>query len=185
MNIIVEGLDSTGKSSLILNLQNYFYDGEVSEPTPVQILYYTNFKAATCNQKKISYAHYEAGFKTLRYNASDNRHLIFDRFHLGEFVYSPLYRNYNGDYVFELEKKYMDFLSGTLLIVLIDDAENLIERDDGLSFSIDINQKKEEIKQFKKGYELSNLNKMLINVKDKTIADVANIVIKKLRKMRK
>ena len=43
--------------------------------------------------------------------------LIFNRSHLGETVYSPLYRGYSGDYVFDIEKKICTISTKTRVIL--------------------------------------------------------------------
>ena len=47
-------------------------------------------------------------FKLINYAAGeDSMALICDRAHLGECVYSPIYRDYSGDFVFEEEKNFI------------------------------------------------------------------------------
>ena len=70
-----------------------------------------------------------------------NSNFIFDRSHIGEYVYAPIYRNYDGSYVFDLEKKYKDdyssdFIETSILILLTSSDFSFIE-DDGLSFNVD------------------------------------------------
>lgn len=185
MNIIVEGPDRLGKSTLIRNLQNYLYNLETVYPT--QTVYYYNFKAPADKIQRISRMHYLSGFDTLK-NAyhKNHTHILMDRFHLGEYVYSEKYRGYDGSYVFKDEEEHVDDLKGnTLLVLLYDNAENLISRDDGESFTIDINEKNEEIKRFLNAFELTKLkNKIKINIKDKTTEDVARLVIKEVKKLK-
>jgi len=184
MNIIVEGLDNSGKGSLIKNIQDYFYFRNPITVKPVQVLYYSNFKTPTEYSRDISKIHYKNGFDLIKHSVHHNSHTIFDRFHLGEYVYSPMYRKYNGDYVFDLELKNQKFLSRTVLIVLIDSAENLIARDDGLSHSTNLAKKRLEIQSFATAYDLSIIpNKMLINVNGKTIQDVYNKVLPMIQKI--
>ena len=96
----------------------------------------------------------------------ENNVLIFNRAHLGETVYSPMYRNYNGDFVFDFEKDYVRREPPeTKLIVFTDTPEAVIERDkkrgDGLSFSLDIDKKKQELEAFERAYNMSCLDKNL------------------------
>ena len=62
-------------------------------------------------------------------------------------------------------------------IVLIDEIENLIKREDGLSFSIDKEKKENEIQKFTEFYKKSNIkNKLLLNINGKNIDEVFNII---------
>ena len=49
---------------------------------------------------------YDDMFKLMINSKDKDINLIFNRSHLGETVYSPLYRGYSGDYIFDIEKKY-------------------------------------------------------------------------------
>ena len=53
---------------------------------------------------------------------------IFDRGHLGEYVYSDLYRDYNGDYVFDLEDK---LTKEDIKLVLLTTSKFDLLEDDG------------------------------------------------------
>ena len=98
---------------------------------------------------------------------SNEYDLLFDRFHLGESVYSPLYRNYSGDYVFELEQIIQN-CNEVYLIVLIDEAKNLLNREDGNSFTIELEKKQQEIDLFIEAFKKSSIkNKILININNK------------------
>ena len=103
----------------------------------------------------------------------ENSVLIFNRAHLGETVYSPIYRNYSGDFVFDFEKDYVKREHPeTKLIVFTDTPEAVIERDkkrgDGLSFSLDIDKKKQELEAFERAYIVSCLDKKLIYLNGRT-----------------
>ena len=102
------------------------------------------------------------------------KNFILNRAHLGEYVYGKKYRGYDGSYVFDLEKKYKDFLYQMKLIVFIDSAHNLISREDGESLSgINIENKQEEIDKFIAAYEYSIIpKKKLINIDGKSIEQV-------------
>jgi hypothetical protein len=93
--------------------------------------------------------------------------IIFDRTHLGEMVYSPLYRNYPGSYVFDLEKQFLAESSPKVgesvkLILLTTSNFDMLE-DDGLSF--DFAKKEDEQKMFIEAFNKSSLkNKVLVDV---------------------
>lgn len=91
-------------------------------------------------------------------------------------MYSPLYRNYSGDYVLDIENKYNT--DNFYLIVLTDTAENLISRDDGLSHSIDLDKKNEELKLFREAFKKSNIqNKYMMNIEGHNENEVLNKVL--------
>lgn len=102
--------------------------------------------------------------------------IIVDRSHIGEMVYSPLYRNYSGDYVLDIESEYCT--DNFFLIVLTDRAENLISRDDGLSHSTDLDKKNEELKLFREAFKKSNIkNKYMMNIEDHNEDEVLDKVL--------
>jgi thymidylate kinase len=159
--------DNVGKGTQIANLKRYLEENNHL----VHVLHYSNIKGD--NIRIRSEAYYNQMFEFCKKANEINTDLILDRAHLGESVYSPIYRNYSGDYVFDLEKKYD--LEKIILFVFYADPEILIERDDGLSFSIDLEKKKNEIDAFQKAFELTNIHKkVLINITNKTKEDVWN-----------
>ena len=97
-----------------------------------------------------------------------NAGMICDRSHLGEMVYGPIYRNYTGEYVLDIEAVYnvmKTFWDNVILITLVDKPERLIERDDGLSFSIDVDKKTTEINNFKNAHDKSTIkHKYIIDI---------------------
>lgn len=116
----------------------------------------------------------------------ENAGIICDRAHLGEMVYGPIYRGYTGEYVLDIEKrfsKYNELWDNLFLIVLTDHPENLIKREDGHSFSIDLDKKQNEINNFINAYEKSTIkNKLHLNVHDYDIEHLANTVIDYIEK---
>lgn len=116
-------------------------------------------------------------FKTCRFQTEVIcNSTIVDRSHIGEMVYSPLYRNYSGDYVLDIEKQYNT--DNFYLIVLTDRAENLISRDDGLSHSTDIDKKNEELELFREAFQKSNIkNKYMMNIEGHNENEVLNKVL--------
>lgn len=100
---IVEGLDRLGKSTLIENIQNYrgahqvihsgkppimaFYD------KPLDIRDKPNADITWDQRLQVNFqnAYFLNAFRSIAANKKAN--VIYDRLHLGETVYSPLYRN--------------------------------------------------------------------------------------------
>ena len=173
MNIIVCGADALGKSTQIALIEKEFEKLAAA----VHIIHYSNIKLDTNDAIKVaSQIRYREMFKLMSV-VPDNNVLIFDRAHLGETVYSPIYRNYNGDFVFDFEKDYVKREHPeTKLIVFTDTPEAVIERDkkrgDGLSFSLDIDKKKQELEAFERAYEMSSLNKKLIHLNGRSPEEI-------------
>jgi thymidylate kinase len=163
--IIIEGPDRVGKDTII---------GNIIKEYKKSFVYLHHYANPTGNEHwgKDQYNNMFELFHS-------NRYIIANRAHGGEVVYPKLYHGYDGNYVYNIEKKFNTY--NILLIVLIDEPENLISRDDGLSFSTDLEMKRKEIELFKEFYEDSNIkNKMLINIKDLDEDQVKAKVFKKI-----
>ncbi len=168
LKIIVEAPDNCGKSTLIKNLIKHY-------KFPFQVLHY--YANPGPNYKKFGRELYEGMFQIFH----QNPYVIADRSHLGESVYGPIYRNQSGDYIFGIEKKFNT--SEIILIVLVDEPENLIAREDGLSFSVDPIIKKQEIDRFVHVYMNSNIKtKILINISQYNEEQLKDYVIKYIEK---
>jgi len=163
MLIIFEGPDNVGKTKQAELLRNYF----AKKGKPFIITKSSNYKNVTPEEhKKLCIKEYKTIF-----NLGKTIDIIADRLHGGEYVYGPIYRGYDGNYIFNFENH------KAFLIVLIDNPENLIKRDDGLSFSTDYDKKKLEIEKFKEFYKKSFIeNKILINIEGKNINEVFEII---------
>lgn len=153
---IIEGLDRLGKSSLISNIQNAFgfhFTIHYSKPLELKTYNYSKYQ--------YQYVSFNNGFKLLNTEIP----VIFDRFHLGEEVYAPLYRNYPGDYVFELEQNHnaQNMINARLILLTTSNFSML--KDDGQSF--DFNRKEEEQYKFVEAF-----NKSIMP--DKRIIDIHN-----------
>lgn len=176
--IIIEGPDNVGKTTLIQNIKNAYKD------YTFHTLHYSNVKqdsaeAVQFYSTKMYNEMFEIMFNQTRYSKSG---IICDRSHLGELVYGPIYRNYTGEYVLDIEKNYSHIQSiwdNLILITLVDDPENLIARDDGLSFSTDLPKKKVEIANFLEATFQSHIkHKKVINIKDHNAEQAIEAVIK-------
>lgn len=178
MFIIIEGPDRVGKDTLIKSIKNYYNN------IIFQTLHFTNIKQNT-KEDVILYNEklYKNMFDIMLYNISQNKNfgVICNRSHLGEMVYGPLYRNYSGDYVLQIERLYKIFVhlwQKLALVVLIDKPENLIAREDGQSFTVDLALKQKEIDLFKQAYERTLIkNKLLVDISNLSIIDVQQKVI--------
>lgn len=173
MNVLIEGCDCLGKDTQINFIEKEFE----KRNQVVHIIHYSNIKLDTNEAiKKASELRYREMFNLLNSVKYPNN-LVLNRSHIGESTYSPIYRSYSGDFVFDFEK---DFVNKdhqpTKLIVFTDDAEKCLERDkkrnDGKSFSLELEKRKQEIKAFERAYEMSVLDKKLIHLKGRTPEEI-------------
>lgn len=173
--IIIEGTDNTGKDTqqnlIIEKINNLVF----------QKLHYSSLPFKEDKEKHILYSQklYDDMFKLMLKCKDENINLIFNRSHLGETVYSPLYRQYSGDYVFDIEKLYVNQLRKELyLITLSNDPHTILKRDDGLSFYGNEEEVKAEIDGFNRAHRLSKIkNKLLLNIGTMSAEEVSNIII--------
>ena len=174
MNIIIDGPDNVGKTTQIRNIKNYFNN------LPFHTIHYSNIVQKSI-EDTINYS--KKLYKELFELLNSKYNFICDRCHLDELVYGNIYRGYSGDYVIELEKECnLDKLENLFLIILIDTPENLIKRDDGKSFSIDLDKKKKEIELFKEAFKKSTIkNKILIDINGKNENEVFDEIINFLK----
>ena len=172
---IIEGLDRLGKSTLVSSIQNelgFFQSIHFGKPQHLAFYDQKNSEE-TIDTKEPSQLwqrlYQQASFDNMFRILNSNVRVIFDRAHLGECVYSPIYRKYSGDYVYDLERRHgMASNTTTKLILLVEDfdtAKHFV--DDGLSF--DITKRRYEQALFIEAWGMSTIpNKKLICVTDKS-----------------
>jgi|TARA_R110000850_G_scaffold27412_3_gene77494 thymidylate kinase len=179
--IIIEGTDNVGKDTqqdlIIKNMSDYVFHK----------LHYSSLPFKEDKEKHATYSKelYETMFQLMMKSKLGNKkgdlniNLIFNRSHLGETVYSPLYRGYSGDYVFDIEKKYTKALREDLyLITLVNDPHTILKRDDGKSFYGNEEEVKAEVDGFSRAHRKSTIkNKLLVNVGTMSAIEVSNILI--------
>ncbi|MAO20172.1 MAG: hypothetical protein CMJ25_05415 [Phycisphaerae bacterium] len=173
--IIIEGTDNTGKDT-----QQNLIIKKVNDLV-FQKLHYSSLPFKDDKEKHISYSQklYDDMFKLMIASKDKDINIIFNRSHLGESVYSPLYREYSGDYVFDIEKRYVKQLREELyLITLTNDPHTILKRDDGLSFYGNEEEVKAEIDGFNRAHRLSKIkNKLKIHLGTMSAEEVSNIII--------
>jgi hypothetical protein len=153
---MIEGVDRLGKSTLINNIINecgYHLVIHYEKPKllPAYKTYHDPLKAY---QKR--------SFETMFDLVKSKAPIIFDRAHLGEVVYSPLYRKYSAEYVYDYE---LYQSTNHVRLVLLTTSDFSICTDDGLSFNFD--NKETEQKLFIDAFNRSNIkNKVIIDVCD-------------------
>lgn len=158
--IVVEGPDRLGKDSLIQGIiRNIGYHQLVHFSKPlVPNCYSDDPKEAAFEYQKASFVQ---GFNNLCIGGTD---FIYNRSFLGEYVYAPRYRDYDGSYVFQIEYDYRYLLDNMRLILLYtDNFEFLV--DDGKSFNFE--KRGEEMSDFITAFNRSIIpHKVMINVHD-------------------
>lgn len=158
MKYIIEGIDRLGKSTLVQNIQHKLgYHLVIHYDKPKQLDCYIN------QGSKSPLQIYQEMVNETMFGLIDDSYnnIIFDRGHLGECVYAPLYRNYSGDYVFDLE--YETNLNDTKLILLTTSNFDICV-DDGESFNFDNKEQEQEL--FKAAFAKSTMKKVMIDVYD-------------------
>ncbi|MFA5153265.1 MAG: hypothetical protein WC554_11945 [Clostridia bacterium] len=169
--IICCGGDNLGKTSLIKGLcEHYDYknvtirhcDKPPKDLSPAESLDF-QFKCFYSEANLIRHI-FE---KHNKYCYHDNV-IIFDRFYLGEFVYGQMFRNMTSEI---LKKKILFFeehflnYDNVYLITLTADPDFFLSKEDGKSFSQNIEQKTKELNLFREACEVSRIKeKLLIKV---------------------
>jgi len=160
--VIIEGTDRTGKDTLIESLiEQYPHSEVVHWGYPIGD---TNDEKT--EWQKASFLDYMSRWKIAQDSLIDGL-VIWNRSHIGEYVYGTMYRHSFPDtWIPELEK---EFLKGNnvILILLQGDPEFIIAQDDGQSYSTQLKDKKIEIQKFEEAFNNSNiLNKIKIKINE-------------------
>lgn len=189
--IILEGPDNTGKDTQQKLIIQKLYK---KEGLVFQTHHFSNCPLKT-KKDHIAYSKkmYTDMFYAIQEYCNHKISAIYNRSHLGEAVYSPLYRNYDGDYVFKIEKLFKDsvtiyynkgkkyedkILDNVYLIVFVGDKNVIFSRDDKLSFYKDAEGVQKEREYFERAFEKSVIpHKILIDVTGKNIDEVNDIVM--------
>lgn len=169
--IIIEGPDRVGKDTQIQAIRNHF-NGDLW-----QVLHYSKPPKLDTSDDYILYQ--SSLFNQMFGLSFVIPKLILNRSHLGEAVYAN-YRDYDGSYVFDIEKQWTDAETDPFIvvIVLVTEAEQLVLRDDGDSFYKNVEDAKSEVGRFIAAYRATSFtNKHLINVSGKTIEEVTKEII--------
>lgn len=154
---LIEGVDRMGKSTLIEGLlQELGYHLVVHYEKPKKLKAYSDLPHK--GLFRYQWETYNEMFRMIDVGTK----LILDRAHLGEAVYAPMYRKYDGDYVFSMEK--LVATHGARLVLLTTSDFSFI-KDDGLS--LDFSKKEIEQAKFIDAFSRST-------IEDKVLVDVAN-----------
>jgi thymidylate kinase len=170
--IICEGPDRVGKDTLISFIKSKINDYEV--------IHFSTPEGKT-NEEKIAFQ--KSSFRVAFENVKSRTHdIIHNRSHIGENVYGRKYRQYNPEWIFDLEREF-DYHkdSEIYLILLIADPAFLLKNEDGLSLSNKLEDKQEELELFIKSFTKSVIpNKICISVDSngeyRNIVEIQNVV---------
>ena len=135
-NYLIEGLDRLGKSTLIEGIQHQEgFHTVIHYQKPKRLDHYVEIAEEDGNGENPLRMYQHDGFVAMFEMLDLSVPVIFDRAHLGECVYAPMYRGYSGNYVFDLEDNYgVDEMQHVRLILLVEDftkSKHFV--DDGLS----------------------------------------------------
>lgn len=167
--LIIEGPDRCGKNTLI--------QGLISQSDNSVVRHFGSAKGSNDLEKRnFQYQFFKkefslAGLRT-QFEMPDKERYprdiwIWNRAHLGEFVYGKMYRNTNPEqWVMQMESLYgMDLDPSVHLLLLTAPAEFLCKRDDGKSFSDAVEMREKEIASFRDAFHQSNIiNKKILDV---------------------
>jgi thymidylate kinase len=169
--LLIEGPDRCGKNTLIKNL--------VTQAENVVVRHFGSAKGKNDLEKRnFQYQFFKKEFALAnlrsQFEMPDKERYprdiwIWNRAHLGEFVYGKMYREtHPEEWVMQMETLFgMDLDPSVHLLLLTAPPEFLCKRDDGLSFSNDVEKKKAEILAFQDAYDQSKIiNKMILDVTD-------------------
>lgn len=154
---LIEGVDRLGKSTLIQGiLDELGYHLTLHYDKPKKLKRYVEDSESPLQMYQFRV--YNGMFDLI----NNDQKVIFDRAHLGEMVYAPMYRKYSGDYVLDMEK-WTDTKNARLVLLTTSDFSFI--KDDGLSF--DFGKKEQEQDLFVKAFAKSR-------IQDKLLVDVSN-----------
>ena len=160
-NIILEGCDATGKTTIYEMLLKAGY---------CQLgMHYDPPKSMMDGKRQ-----YQSGVRIL----NRTKGIIFDRFMLGECVYAPMIRGYKPNYMRKLEKELADH---NILVMLTADLDTIKQRFDG-EFLTE-GQLEECLNKYDEEFEACNwTNKIRIDTTDNRPHEVVDIILKFIKK---
>lgn len=172
--LIIEGTDRTGKDTLIKNLMTKYPNSEmVHWGYPVG-----DDDDEKTKYQKMSFDYLMSCYK-LKKTKSKLDLLIWNRSHIGEYVYGTIYRDsYPDAWIPELENKFLKNDNDVYLVLLQADAEFVITQDDGESYSNKLVDKQKENDKFENAFNNSIiLNKTKIKVNNGNKYNSADSII--------
>jgi thymidylate kinase len=177
--LIIEGMDRCGKDTII---------GSLLKDYPHFVCSHFGYPVGETNEEKRKYQvltfwkefSLQQAFRKSNGLFSDGLY-VWNRSHIGECVYGPMYRESDPNWIFELEENFFDNSDDVYLLYLYADVEFLLKNDDGNSFTTGIEKKRNEAALFEKAVDQSiikNKLKLKVNHGDSYIdqTEIYNIV---------
>lgn len=160
----IEGPDRCGKTTLVRKFLEWYKD------YPFHILHYSYVPGLNGPQMLERSKELLKEFFFLN-RGLNNYNMVFDRTPIGEYVYGSIYRNVDTSSIIRMvneeikkNENYFFYQTEVLLVVLIDKPERIVSRDDGLSFTDDVDVISKEVKGFiDLFYSIQIPNKILIS----------------------
>lgn len=149
MIIILEGIDRVGKTTLGEMIKNEIDNCDVFKAERIEEAFDSR------NNNAISYGYCMGQVQLFnKYYVNNNRHIVIDRFHWTEYVYTKVQRdkNVSNKYVKAIDKEMLKQFGGYLIILMMPININLCSRMHGSDLS-------QHQKLFESLYEESRLNK--------------------------
>jgi thymidylate kinase len=161
--IIIEGCDRVGKDTLVAGLQSRYEKTE---------MIHWGYPLGDTNEEKTEFQKEDFKLNMMKWRVEkcwDTSDLvIWNRSHLGEYVYGTMYRDsYPDTWVPQLEERFLSDEESAYLILLVADPEFIAAQDDGKSYSACIDDKRQEVELFVKAFHHSKIqNKKFMMVHD-------------------
>lgn len=149
MVIILEGIDRVGKTTLCEKIKNEIDNCDVFKAERIEEAFDSK------NNNAISYGYCMGQVQLFnKYYVNNDRHIVIDRFHWTEYVYTKVQRdkNVSDKYIKAVEKEMLKQFGGYLVILMMPININLCSRMHGSDLS-------QHQKLFESLYEESRLNK--------------------------
>jgi len=174
-HIIIEGGDRLGKDTIVKRLCDHFdyknitlrhFDKPPKGMSPKETL---DFQFDVFYKEMLFVDHIRDNIHGDDWSYHDEI-VIWNRSHLGEYVYSQMFRGISKKDVSARLRLFEErnLRSNMFLITLTASAQFFLDQEDGNSFSQDLNQKEMELYLFKEAHALSLIsNKKIIKVNKK------------------
>jgi thymidylate kinase len=168
--IVVEGCDNTGKSTLIDGIRKLITNPKI-------LVIHSGGPPKNVNQLQWSKDYYtQLAYMSAYLPTYSGYDIILDRSWLGETVYAPKYRHYEASYIWAIEYSKIN-KDNTFLITLVDEAQALMDRDDGLSHEKHIDEYTYTAHKFVDAHDMSCIrHKKLVNISKDGWADPVHIM---------
>jgi thymidylate kinase len=175
--IIIEGGDGLGKSSLISSICDFYHYDNISvrhfsKPPLTSSEGFKSSNAIKFNyQKQKFFEEAKLLNRICKTSSYFPERIIWNRSHLGEFVYGQIYREIHPHLLYQFIHSYEEkFLLGRDVSLILLDTSNIelfMSQEDGKSLGQIKSLKEQELELFRKIYEHTYIkNKIKVNVND-------------------